>query len=121
MIDRNYPGLSSALVTSVVWRATAAIVDAFAIAWKTSIAARLATAATFLANTASISAIGAIALGVTMLARPVLPEYVRPALPAMWGVAATLAVGLIAVFPASFVRAWPHSGVRRVLTLRPRE
>lgn len=114
MIDPRYPGLSAAIVHSILWRAGAAVVDAFANAWPTSRTATAVAAAARLRGLFNIGLIAGIAGAIAVVMQLIVPTYVRSGVPLMWPVAAIVLLAIVALGAKAFERAWPDSQVARL-------
>ena len=117
MIDLRYPGLSTAIVNSVLWRTGAAVVDAFANAWPGSRTAGVVTTVARLRGLSSVASIAAVAGTVAFAIQFAVPAYVRSGLPIMWPIAGIILLATIAALAKSFEQAWPHSRLARLLAM----
>jgi hypothetical protein len=117
MIDPRYPGLSTAIVNSVLWRACAAVVDAFANAWPRSRSAGVVATLAGLRGLANVTFLAAAAATVAFAIQFAVPTYVRSGLPIMWPIAGIILLAIIAACAQSFEQAWPHSRLARLLTM----
>jgi len=116
MIDPRYPGLSTAIVHSILWRAGAAVVDAFANAWPASRTATAAAATAPLRGLVNIASIAAVAGAIALVMQVAIPSYVRSGMPLMWPIAALILLTIVAVWAKAFERAWPYSRIARLST-----
>lgn len=115
MIDPRYPALSMTIVNSLLWRAGAALTEAFARAWPSSRAAAQATAVRRLGGVSSVAFIAAAAVAAATAIQLAVPAYVRSGLPIMWPLTAIVVLIIVAVWSKSFQHAWPHSRLARLL------
>lgn len=113
MIDSRYPGLSTAIVDSLLWRVGAAVLGAFANAWPASRTAAAIAATTQLRGLFSVALIAAVSCAVALAMQLAIPSYVRSGLPLMWPVAAIVLLSFLSVWAKAFERAWPDSRVAR--------
>ena len=116
MIDPRYPGLSTAIVHSILWRSGAAVVGAFANAWPASRTATAVGASARLRGLFSIASIAAVAGAIALVVQLAIPAYVRSGLPLMWPIAAIILLAIVAVWAKAFERAWPYSQIARLST-----
>ena len=112
MIDPRYPGLSTAIVNSVLWRAGAVVVDAFATAWPRWSPRRCVATVARLRGLSSVAFVAAAASTVAFAIQFAVPAYVRSGLPIMWPIAGIILLTTIAAMrrnPSSRpgpTRAW---------------
>ena len=115
MIDPRYPGLSTAIVNSLLWRAGTGMVDGFANAWPRSRTAAGVAAVARLRGVSSVALVAAAAATIAFAVQFVVPAYVRSGLPIMWPIAGIILLATIAARAKSFEQAWPHSRLARLV------
>jgi hypothetical protein len=113
MIDPRYPGLSTAIVQSILWRVGAAAIDAFAKAWPASRTATAISGIARLRGLFNIALIAAAAGAIALVMQLAIPSYVRSGLPLMWPIAAIILLAIVGVWAKAFERAWKFSQVAR--------